>query len=236
MISDRSFSIKLSMRKHFSKAAVVIGVVCLLAQMALADETADKIAARVDKKYNALQTFKADFVESYTGAGVERQESGTLSLKRPGRMRWDYRQPTEKLFISDGKTAFFYVPGERQARKTEVKKLDDLRSPLRYLLGKTKLEKEFDHLEIADAVKPKTPGNVVLSGVPKSMADRVSKVLLEISPDSQIERIVIEEVDGTSTEFQFRNMVENVNIPEEQFHFKAPEGVETIQATEMIGE
>jgi outer membrane lipoprotein carrier protein len=200
------------------------------------DGQAPQVAAAVDRRYNKLRTLKTEFTEIYSGAGVARQESGTLSLKRPGRMRWDYRQPTQKLFISDGKTAFFYVPGERQARKTEVKKLDDLRSPLRYLLGKTKLEKEFDHLEIADAVKPKTPGNVVLSGVPKSMADRVSKVLLEISPESQIERIVIEEVDGTSTEFQFRNMVENVNIPEEQFHFKAPEGVETIQATEMIGE
>jgi outer membrane lipoprotein carrier protein len=229
------FSIKLSMHKFLLKTGLVIAAVCLLAQFALADEAANKIAARVDKKYNALQTFKADFVESYSGAGVERQESGTLSLKRPGRMRWDYRTPTEKLFVSDGKTAFFYVPGERQARKTEVKKLDDLRSPLRYLLGKTKLEKEFENLIIADAVKAKTPGNVVLSGVPKNMADRVSKVLFEISPESQIERIVIEEVDGTTTEFQFRNMVENVNIPEEQFHFKAPEGVETIQAAEMIG-
>jgi outer membrane lipoprotein carrier protein len=224
------------MHKYVSKAALVMGLVCLLAQVALADETANKIAAGVDKKYNALQTFKADFVESYRGAGVERQESGTLSLKRPGRMRWDYVQPTQKLFVSDGKTAFFYVPGERQARKTEVKKLDDLRSPLRYLLGKTKLQKEFDNLVVADAVRPKTAGNVVLSGVPKNMADRVSKVLFEISPQSQIERIIIEEVDGTTTEFQFTNMVENVNIPEEQFHFKAPDGVETIQATELVGD
>jgi outer membrane lipoprotein carrier protein len=230
------FSIKLYMRKYLFKAGLVIGVVCLMAQFALADEAANKIAARVDKKYNALQTFKADFVESYSGAGVERQESGTLSLKRPGRMRWDYRQPTQKLFVSDGKTAFFYVPGERQARKTEVKKLDDLRSPLRYLLGKTKLEKEFENLVIADAVKPKNPRNVILSGVPKNMADRVSKVLFEISPESQIERIVIEEVDGTTTEFQFKNIVENVNLPEEQFHFKAPDGVETIQATELVGD
>jgi outer membrane lipoprotein carrier protein len=236
MSSVPDFSIQPSMHRFLLKPALLMVVVCIFAPMASADESANKVAARVDKKYNSLQSFKADFLEFYRGAGVERQESGTLSLKRPGRMRWDYREPTQKLFVSDGKTAFFYVPGERQARKTEVKKLDDLRSPLRYLLGKTKLEKEFDKLAIADAVKIKTPGNIVLSGVPKSMADRVSRVLLEISPDSQIERIVIEEVDGTTTEFQFKNMVENVNIPEEQFHFKAPEGVETIQATELVGD
>src|SRR5947209_3282527 len=102
MTSAHLFSIKLSMHKYFSKTALAIGVVCLLAQVSLADDAANKIAAQVDKKYNSLQTFKADFVELYSGAGVARQESGTLSLKRPGRMRWDYRQPTQKLFVSDG--------------------------------------------------------------------------------------------------------------------------------------
>jgi outer membrane lipoprotein carrier protein len=233
--SDAS-SIKVYMQKFSMKLVFAAVIVCLAAQSALADEAANKIAAQVDKKYNSLQTFKADFVEVYSGAGVARQESGTLSLKRPGRMRWDYRQPTQKLFVSDGKIAFFYVPGERQARKTEVKKLDDLRSPLRYLLGKTKLQKEFDNLIVADGVMPKTAGNIVLSGVPKHMADRVNKVLFEITPESQIERIVIEEVDGATTEFQFRNMVENVNMPEQQFHFSVPPGVETIEATEMIGD
>src|SRR6267154_5465740 len=97
------------------------------------------IAAAVDSHYNSLQTFKSDFTEIYTGGGISRNESGTLLLKRPSRMRWDYHQPREKLFVSDGRTAYFYVIGERQARKTSVKKLDDLRSPLRYLLGKTRL-------------------------------------------------------------------------------------------------
>ncbi len=66
-----------------------------------------------------------------------------LWLKRPGKMLWDYREPQPKVFVTDGKWAWFYVPGERQARKAAVKKLDDLRSPLRYLLGKTKLERNL---------------------------------------------------------------------------------------------
>ena len=118
-------------------------------------------------------------------------------------MRWDYREPSQKLFLSDGKTAFFYVPAEHQARKTAVKNLDDFRSPLRYLLGKTRLEKEFDHLSIADAVTPKSAGNVILSGVPKNMADRVTRVLLEINPQNQIQRIVIEEIDGSINGVRF---------------------------------
>src|SRR5438270_9759086 len=162
------------------RGVVVFLIVACLSAFA-GHDAVKKIASAVDARYNSLQSFKADFVETYSGNGVSRHESGTLALKRPGKMRWDYREPRQKLFLSDGKTAVFYVPGERQARKTAVKNLDDFRSPLRYLLGKTKLEKEFDNLAIADTARSKTPGNVILSGVPKNMANRIQRVLLEIT-------------------------------------------------------
>lgn len=215
---------------------LVVILTALAVHCFAADDAVKKIASAVDARYNSLQTFRADFVETYNGAGVSRTESGTLSLKRPGKMRWDYRRPGQKLFLSDGKTAVFYVPGERQARKTAVKNLDDFRSPLRYLLGKTKLEKEFDHLAIADAPLPKTKGNVILSGIPRNMADRVSRVLLEITPQNRIERISIEEIDGAVTEFTFSNMTENVALEDSQFRFSPPPGVETIQATDLGGD
>jgi outer membrane lipoprotein carrier protein len=226
----------INMQRFSLKIAVGVLVVCSSMMAAGADDRVAKIASQVDKRYNSLQSFKADFVELYNGSGVNREESGTLTLKRPGRMRWDYRQPTQKLFLSDGKTAFFYVPGERQARKSDVKKLEDFRSPLRYLLGKTKLQKEFDGLAIVEGVRPKREGNVVIGGVPKNMADRVSRVLFEISPANQIERIVIEEVDGATTEFQFKNIVENVKTSDAEFHFTAPPGVELIEGAGLGSE
>ena len=88
------------------------------------------IAQAVDNRYNHLQTLQAEFVETYRGSGIERTESGSLLLKKPGKMRWEYRSPKEKLFLSDGKEAWFYLPSDRQVRRTAVKKLDDLRSPL----------------------------------------------------------------------------------------------------------
>jgi outer membrane lipoprotein carrier protein len=192
-----------------------------------------KIAQAVDRRYNSLQSLQSEFVESYRGAGVTRNEAGTLWLKRPGKMRWEYRQPREKVFLSDGKTAWFYVPGERQARKADVKKLDDFRSPLRYLLGKTKLQKEFNNLSPAPDKQPLNAGNIVLRGVPKGMEDRVSQVLLEISPDYWIERVVIEEIDGSSTEFSFSNHKINVPVTDQRFKFLPPPGVETIEATHL---
>jgi outer membrane lipoprotein carrier protein len=183
----------------------------------------------VDNHYNHLQTLQTEFTESYRGAGIERAESGSLWLKKPGKMRWEYRSPKEKLFLSDGKDAWFYLPADRQVRRTSVKKLDDLRSPLGFLLGKTRLEKELDGLSLAPDVAPLTPGNTVLRGVPKAMADRIREVILEITSDYRIARIQFEEADESVTEYRFSQQQENGPIPDQRFRFTAPPGVEVIE-------
>ncbi len=187
------------------------------------------IAKAVDAHYDHLHSLQADFTEIYRGAGMDRTESGTIWLKKPGKTRWEYRSPKEKLFLSDGKDAWFYVPGERQVRRSAVKKLDDLRSPLAFLLGKTRLEKELQGLSLAPDIAPLAAGDVVLRGVPKALADRVGQVLLEITPESWIRRILIEEVDGSVTEYRFTDPKENVEVSDQRFHFAPPDGVEVIE-------
>jgi outer membrane lipoprotein carrier protein len=186
------------------------------------------IAQAVDNRYNHLQTLQAEFTETYRGAGIERTESGSLWLKKPGKMRWEYRSPKEKLFLSDGKDAWFYLPGDRQVRRSSVKKLDDLRSPLGFLLGKTRLEKELDGLSVASDVAPLTPGNTVLRGVPKTMADRINEVVLEVTPDYHIARIQFEEADESVTEYRFSEQRENAAIADQRFSFSPPPGVEIV--------
>jgi outer membrane lipoprotein carrier protein len=189
------------------------------------------LASKVDQHYDHIHTLEAQFTETYKGAGISRTESGTLLLKKPGRMRWDYDSPRPKLFLTDGSAAWFYVPGERQARKTPIKQIQDLRSPLRYLLGKTKLEKELEGLSVAADVLPLTPGDVVLRGAPKGMRERVEQTLVEVTPDGLISRIVVEDLDGSVTEFRFLQQRENVEIPDRQFHFLPPPGVEIVAGT-----
>src|SRR6185312_6980707 len=204
----------------------------LLAANLFAADTVHDIAHRVDARYNHLTTLKANFEESYDGAGITRNESGELWLQKPGKMRWQYEKPTPKLFIVDGKTAFFYVPSERQARRMPAKKLEDFRSPIRYLLGHTKLQSEFNHLSISPE-PPQQPGNVVLEGVPKGMEDRVQRVLLEINPASQIVRIQVEELDGSITTFLFQGIQENVPVSADLFHFVPPPGVEVVEGQQI---
>ena len=207
---------------------------CVQALWAQSPKTdAREAAARIDARYNGMKSLRAEFTEIYSGGGVRRSESGTLWIKKPGKMRWEYASPGKKIFVTDGATAWFYVPGERQARRTSLKKLDDLRSPLRYLLGRTKLEKELRGLSLAPDVHPETAGDVVLRGVPVGMEDRISQVLLESDGQGFLRRIVMEELDGSRTEFRLENQRENVAVSDAAFSFQPPAGVEVLQSNQL---
>ncbi len=219
--------IGMRLRLHVITAAIWLAAALLAAASPATD--VKTLAAAVDEHYNHLHTLQAQFTELYRGSGMERTESGTLWLKKPGKMRWEYRSPREKLFVSDGKDAWFYVPADHQARKTAARKLDDIRSPLAFLLGKTKLEKELAALSLAPDIPPSNPEDVVLRGVPRALADSVNEILLEIAPDKRIVRIVIDEVDGSVTEYRLSDQRENVAIPDNRFQFKPPPGTETIE-------
>jgi outer membrane lipoprotein carrier protein len=209
--------------------AVIVIVVIVLLSIASSGQDIHQLARAVDEHYNHLRSLQTDFTEIYRGAGAERSESGTLWLKKPRKMRWEYRSPREKLFVSDGKAVWFYLPAERQLRKTDFKKLDDLRSPIAFLLGKTKLENELQGLSKVVDQAPLSPANTLLRGVPKAMADRVSEVLLEITPSSQLARIVFTEVDGATTDFRFASPKEDLEVSDRLFRFIPPPGVELVE-------
>lgn len=186
------------------------------------------VAQGVDDHYNHLRSLQAEFTEIYQGGGIQRTETGTLRLKKPGKMRWDYRSPEEKLFVSNGKDAWLYLPQEKQARRSGLKNLDDLRSPLAFLLGKTRLEKELQGLSFAPDIQAWRSEDSILRGIPRGMEDQVEQVLLEISPNYRIVRILIQGRDESMTEYRFSDQKENVVLSDRQFEFTPPPGSETV--------
>jgi outer membrane lipoprotein carrier protein len=205
------------------------GILLLTVALPMQAQDIRQLARAVDEHYNHLRSLQSDFTEIYRGDGPDRVESGTLWLKKPRKMRWEYRSPKEKLFVSDGQVVWFYLPAERQVRKTDFRKLDDLRSPVAFLLGKTKLENELQGLSTVIDPTETVPGNTVLRGVPKALAGRVSEVQLEITPGNEIVRIVLMEPDGGATEFRFAGWKENGAMKESLFEFTPPAGVETVE-------
>ena len=212
-----------------TKSNFAAATVLLFTAAAWALPNVHAVAQAVDDHYNRLHSLQAEFTEIYQGAGIERTESGTLWLKKPGKMRWEYRSPEEKLFVGNGSDAWLYLPAENQVRKSNMRKLEDLRSPLAFLLGKTKLEKELTGLTFAPEVQAWKEGNSVLRGVPRGMEDRVQSVMLEITPEYRIARILIRGVDDSITEYRFSYQKEDVQVSDGKFHFTAPAGSETIE-------
>ncbi len=203
-------------------AALLLGCVSVRAQ----GLSALQLAQRVDRHYDSLHTLKASFSESYAGLGMERTESGTLLLSKPGRMRWDYSAPVGKLFLIDGKSAYFYTPGDRQVQRIPAKELDDLRSPLRFLLGHTELEKEISNLTVAGV----PGGQFLLSGQPKGQEKRVTRLALTVTAEGTITAIEVEETDGATTRFSFTHEQPDVTLAPETFRFTAPTGVPVVDA------
>jgi outer membrane lipoprotein carrier protein len=198
--------------------------------LAAQTRSATSLAKTVDAHYNHLTSLQARYTERYTGMGQDRTETGTLTLKKPGRMRWAYDTPHGKLFLLDSQSAIFYTPGDAQAQRIPAKQLDDLRSPLRFLLGHTELAKELDHLTLTLA----TPGSYTLSGTPKGMQQRLRSLALTVDATGQIHAMRLEEVDGSITSFTFTDLHENIPTRDTDFTFTPPPGVTIITGTAPI--
>ena len=191
--------------------------------------SARALAAKVDAHYNHLHSLTAHFTERYRGMGIDRTETGTLTLSKPGRMRWAYDAPSGKIFVLDGKFAISYTPGDSQALRTPAKQLDDLRSPLRFLLGHTEIAKELDGLSIT-----LVNGGYTLSGVPKGMQQTVQSIGITVDGAGQIVGMRIVQTDGAETSFTFTDIHENVPAPESDFSFTPPPGVTIINGAAPI--
>jgi outer membrane lipoprotein carrier protein len=188
-----------------------------------ADPASDTVLRKVDEHYNHLTSLRARYTEHYSGMGLDRTESGTLLLKRPGRMRWSYDHPVGKLFVLDGRYAWFYTPGDAQAERIPASQMDDLRTPLRFLLGHARLGKELGQVTVA----PEGDGYRI-TGVPKGMEQRVERLSLWVSSAGIIERMKIEETGGAVTEFVFSAIEENVPVKDSDFIFQPPAGVTVV--------
>lgn len=207
----------------------LIIILALVAPLTAQTPTATALAKRVDDHYNHLQSLQAHYAERYQGMGLDRTETGTLTLRKPGRMRWAYDAPAGKLFILDGHDAISYTPGDPQATRFPEKQLDDLRSPLRFLLGHTELAKELDHLSLT--LVSDNPATYTLSGTPKGMQQRLHSLALTVDGSGQIHNMRIEEVDGSTTTFTFTTIHENIPTTENDFNFTPPPGVTIVKAT-----
>jgi outer membrane lipoprotein carrier protein len=192
----------------------------------------DAVISGVQNKYSRMKGLAADFVQIYQGPdGRRRRESGSLLLKRPGKARWNYTSPEQKIFVSDGKNIFFHIAGEKTATRAAIKQSVDPQIPFLFLLGRSELRKEFSRIELLMTETPIVAGNLVIRLVPKRAPEEFKQLLAEVSPtDFTINRLVIFERNQAVMNFVLSNVRENFAAPDTHFIFTPPPGVIIRQA------
>ena len=204
-------------------------LVCLPGLLEAGDPRIDADVAALQRRYSAMQDIQMNFVQSYGWPGRRpRTESGQVFLRRPGLMRWEYREPAQKLFLSDGETIHFYLPERKQVQKGRVGRSRDRRLPFLFLLGRGDLKRDFSSIEWARE-KPFFAGNKVLAAKPGRSAGPVSEVLMEYDPGRmQLQRVALIERGGARNDFIFTNIRENAGLGKGLFEFQAPPDVEAV--------
>jgi len=185
--------------------------------------------AALQRKYSGMRDLQMNFVQSYGWPGRQpRTESGRVFLRRPGLMRWEYREPAEKLFLSDGETIHFYLPDRKQVQKSRVARSRDRRLPFLFLLGGGNLKRDFSRIEWARE-KPFFAGNRVLTATPGKGAGPMAEVLMEYDPGRmQLQRVALIERGGARNDFIFTNIRENAGLGKGLFEFQAPADLDAV--------
>jgi len=183
----------------------------------------------LQKRYASVETVKGNFQQIYRAPGILQEQSGEFWLKRPGLMRWEYRNPEEQLFVADGRESYLYVPRDRQVTIQPLSSADLHNTPLNFLLGSGEINKSF-FVTLENEFKPRAEGTRMIRLVPRAQRSDFSFLVLELDQKSfELRRIAVREPGGSTTEFFLTNVVTNTKFDKQLFQFKTPKGVEEIR-------
>lgn len=209
------------MRMLFLAQAVALGLFAIPQTAPPAAE----VAAALQKKYDAIRDFTADFVHESEGGLLHRKltERGFLQVKKPGKMRWDYKVPEPKVFVSDGHRIYLYVPADNQVIVSPVPEDDQATTAVLFLVGKGSLTRDFN----VSYVQGGGTDTYALRLDPKLPERDYDWLQLVIDRQTlQIRTLSAADAQGGRSTFHFSNFKENVGLPDKTFAFKIPRGAD----------
>lgn len=189
----------------------------------------DDIARRIQAHYDGVRDFSATFEQRYTGGALRKQtsERGTVQVKKPGRMRWEYVQPERKLFVADGRRFYAYVPADKQVIVSAIAEDDKAATPVLFLAGKGNLTRDFNVSATTVAGAP--AGATAIRLVPKRREAEYDWLALVVDQASLgLRMLVAGDSQGGTSSFTFTDMRENVGLSDKPFTFTIPRGTDVI--------
>lgn len=190
-------------------------------------QSPDALAQALQKRYQGIRDFSANFVQTYRGGLLRTQntEEGTVAVKKPGRMRWVYVKPERKEFVSDGVKVYSYFPLDQQVIVSSVPPDNQASTPEMFLAGKGDIVRDFT----AAAGDPAVPGTVAINLTPRRKDPAFERLVVSLDPRTlQIRALSTLDLQGGQSTLIFTNLKENTGRSDKEFAFRVPRGVDVI--------
>ena len=206
----------------------IVAAASLAVSTSAQQPTAPQVAAALQAKYNQIHDFSADFVQEWESV-LKRKitERGSVQVKKPGKMRWDYAPPSKKVFVSDGVNLFLFEPADNQVTKSAVPKQDEATTAVLFLVGKGNLTRDFNV-----SFLPNAPAGTYSLRLDPKLPER-DYDWLQVVVDQQtmqIRTLTTADRQGGQSKFTFSNFKENTGVSDSRFDFKIPRGANVVSA------
>jgi len=161
--------------------------------------------------------------------GQVQEASGQFLMKRPGKMRWEYRKPEPRLFVTDGKTLWAYSPADKQVMVQEVGQAFPSRVPLSFLAGDCQLRRDFTITAVESAATRGSTSFMILDLRPRRPEAGIARLLLEVSLQTYlVEKTTLFDAAGNTTVIALTHLKLNSGLPDQPFEFTPPAGVTVV--------
>ena len=183
---------------------------------------ASTILSSFDARSRTIRDFTAKFTQTYRSGALGRAivETGTMKVKRPSRMLFEYVTPDRKLFVADGETYYFYVPRDKQVMIQNQR--GDRRATAR-ILAEGRL---LDHFKCVGEETDALGRKLIL--VPIENDANVTRISVVLDADLRLRALEIQDAEGSTSRMVFTGFKENVGLRDSEFRFEVPKGVEVI--------
>lgn len=208
---------------------VVVAAVPVLVPHAQAP-TATELAQRLQTRYATIKDFRADFTQTERGSvlrTVQTESRGTVRVKKPGRMWWDYQKPTRQALVADGATLFYYNASDRSGVRSPMPTGTDLSAAVLFLTGRGDLTRDFT--PTLSSTAPADEWHLTLT--PKVRQEDFAQLTLHVDRGSLAFRgLQFRDHVGSENTIRFTNLRENVGLADADFRFTFPRGTHVTDA------
>ena len=207
--------------------ALTLALLVAVATAPAAAQSLDDVVREIETVYGRMTDLRADFTQTAFNKSLNQTipARGTVYLKKGGKLRWEYVEPTPQEIVSDGKKLWVYTPALNQANVADAP--EALAGPAgSFLAGLGRLRTEFQVRFLNPAQPKDADGNWALDLTPKQPLPTLTRLLLSVDPKSwEIRKAVVHDQFENTVTMRFTKMAVNSGLPERTFTFVAPKGV-----------